>query len=157
MYNNILVPYDGSDHAQNALHTAIELASSSDKALVTVLKVVDVVSVEDPAFEVATRMAGLMPLTSAQREAADQAYVNENENDIRENIERFFESMPGNVDLKIQVVEGKPADSIVEYALDHKVDCIVMGRRGLGVLSGAIGSVSYAVMRAVDLPIVLVK
>ena len=98
-----------------------------------------------------------MPLTSAQREAADQAYINENENDIRENIERFFESMPGNVDLKIQVVEGKPADSIVEYALDHKVDCIVMGRRGLGVLSGAIGSVSYAVMRAVDLPIVLVK
>ena len=157
MYNNILVPYDGSDHAQNALHTAIELASSSDKALVTVLKVVDVVSVEDPAFEVATRMAGLMPLTFAQREAADQAYINENENDIRENIERFFESMPGNVDLKIQVVEGKPADSIVEYALDHKVDCIVMGRRGLGVLSGAIGSVSYAVMRAVDLPIVLVK
>ncbi len=157
MFSNILVPYDGSDHAQNALHAAVELASSSENALVTVLKVVDVISVEDPAFEVATRMAGLVPLTPAQREAADEAYVKENENEIRESVQEFFDSVPSNVDIKIQIAEGKPADTIVAYAEDHDIDCIVMGRRGLGVLSGAIGSVSYAVMRAVDLPVMLVK
>ena len=157
MYANILVPYDGSDHAQNALRTAIELASSSETAQVTVLKVVDVISVEDPAFEVATRMAGLMPLSAAQKDAADEEYVKENESEIRESVKRFFDSVPENVDIKIQIAEGKPADAIVGYALSNNVECIVMGRRGLGVLSGAIGSVSYAVMRAVDLPIMLVK
>ena len=157
MYNNILVPYDGSDHAQHALHVAVELASCSERSLVTVLKVVDAISAQDPAFEVATRMAGLVPLTDKQKAAADEAYLQENEGAVREAVKDFFDNVPPNVDIKIQVVEGKPADAIVGYAIDNECDCIVMGRRGLGVLSGAIGSVSYAVMRAVDLPIMLVK
>ena len=36
-------------------------------------------------------------------------------------------------------------------------DCIVMGRRGLGAIRGAIGSVSYSVLRSVDLPVLIVK
>ena len=57
------------------------------------------------------------------------------------------------------VVEGKPQEVIKEYAEDdqNEIKCIIMGRRGLGAIRGALGSVSFSVLHNVDLPIMLVR
>ena len=56
-----------------------------------------------------------------------------------------------------RVTSGKPHDAIVEFAETGQFDLVVMGNRGLGALRGALGSVSYAVLRSVDIPVLIVK
>ena len=48
-------------------------------------------------------------------------------------------------------------DGINYYAHDHGCDLIVMGSRGLGVLRGMLGSVSYGVLRSADVPVLIAK
>lgn len=43
------------------------------------------------------------------------------------------------------------------YAEEHDCDLIVMGRRGLGAIRGMLGSVSFGVLRATDVPVLTVK
>lgn len=52
---------------------------------------------------------------------------------------------------------GSPVDGITNYAMDHRCDLIVMGRRGLGALRGMLGSVSYGVLRSSEIPVLTVK
>ena len=52
---------------------------------------------------------------------------------------------------------GSPVEGITNYAMDHRCDLIVMGRRGLGALRGMLGSVSYGVLRSADIPVLTVK
>jgi nucleotide-binding universal stress UspA family protein len=54
-------------------------------------------------------------------------------------------------------VGGHPQEVIADYAKDNGFDCIVMGRRGLGGIRGALGSVSYAILHTVELPVLVVK
>ena len=55
--------------------------------------------------------------------------------------------------------ETQPSGQIVTYAIDNLCDLIVMGSRGLGVLRGMLGSVSYGVLRSaeIDVPVLIVK
>ncbi|MFR1640667.1 MAG: universal stress protein [Eggerthellaceae bacterium] len=55
------------------------------------------------------------------------------------------------------VVAASPAVGIADYADEHECDLIVMGRRGLGALRGMLGSVSYGVLHAANVPVLTVK
>ena len=48
-------------------------------------------------------------------------------------------------------------EGITEYAEKNEVDLIIMGRRGLGAFRGALGSVSYGILRATDVPVLTIK
>ncbi len=157
MYSNILVPFDNSEHAQHALLAAIDLAQAVDKARVTVLNVTDLLEFDDATFEVAARMAGVPRISEESAHAARESYYTEQEKLMRKSIEEFLPEIPETVDLQIKIVSGRPQEVIVETASDEGYDCIVMGSRGLGALRGALGSVSYAVLRAVDIPVVIIK
>ena len=53
---------------------------------------------------------------------------------------------------------GTPGEAIAHFAKETKVDEIIMGRRGLGHLSGLLlGSVSASVLSLVDQPVTLIK
>ena len=52
---------------------------------------------------------------------------------------------------------GDPRSVICDYAKENDIDCIFMGRRGLGGIRAALGSVSTAVLRNTDLPVMVVK
>lgn len=63
----------------------------------------------------------------------------------------------GEVD-RIEVLVGEPAAEIVEYAEGNKADYIVMGRRGLGNMTGLLmGSVSHKVGHLTDLTLVTTR
>ena len=48
-------------------------------------------------------------------------------------------------------------EGITEYAEKNDVDLIIMGRRGLVAFRGALGSVSYGILRATDVPVLTIK
>ena len=157
MYTNILVPYDGSEHAQHALHAAAALAKEEADATLTILSVNDLPDYNDATFEVAARMAGVTDFDVETAKKNQENYVEEQKAELDREIESALGPAPSGLTVKIEVLGGHAQEIIAAYAKRHDCDCIVMGRRGLGAIRGALGSVSYAVLRSTDLPVLIVK
>jgi universal stress protein A len=67
-------------------------------------------------------------------------------------------SLPASCQAKAEVLEGIPWDCIVQYALEHSVDLIVMpthGRSGLKHI--LLGSVAERVVRHAHCPVLVVR
>lgn len=149
-YRSILVPYDQSDIAYRAFLSALDLARDAQGTSVTVLYVAD----EEAGFDIAARMASVNPeeALSSQKHIVEQA--------VKSAIldgEDGRAAMEEGCNLSTTVEEGRPQDVIPAFAKKHGCDLIVMGSRGLGAFSGMIGSVSKAVLHAVDVPVLVVK
>ena len=156
MYKKILVPYDKSDPAKNALAAALDLAAGVPGAQITVLSVVDWHDFNAETFKIASRMSGVMGDTM------DMDVISEVENEaikadmdaIADNIAPLVGDAEG---IGIAVVNGSPHDSITAYADEGGYDCIVMGHRGLGAVRGMLGSVCYSVLHKTNVPVLIVK
>jgi nucleotide-binding universal stress UspA family protein len=59
-------------------------------------------------------------------------------------------------DVKLDLLEGPPAEAIARAAAVRDADEIVVGTRGLGRFRGAFGSVSHALLHEADRPVVVV-
>ena len=157
MYKNVLVPYDDPEELQPVLKSAIELVDSCDSATITVLAIVDRMGRYDQRFEVASQIAGIS-LPSAEDEAKlTKAYSDMTKTEVQENIQKFFSRLPGTIDLKIEVAEGKVPEQVINYAEENDIECIIMGRRLCGRIRGAVDSDLSAVMCGCDKPILTVK
>jgi len=135
MYDSILVPTDGSDVATVAVDAAVALADRFD-AHVHVLHVLEVgelpPDVEDP---------GASELARRGREAAESA------------ADRATEA---GLSSTMAVTEnGKSIhESILGYAAEHDVDCVVMGTHGrTGVGRFVLGSVAERTVRESPVPV----
>ncbi len=156
MYKKVLVPYDKSEPAKNALQAAIDLVSEVPGGEITVLSVVDWHDFNAETFKIASRMSGVMGDTM------DMDVISEVESEaikadmdaIAENIEPLVGDVDG---VGIAVVNGSPHDSITAYADEGDYDCIVMGHRGLGAVRGMLGSVCYSVLHKTNVPVLIVK
>jgi nucleotide-binding universal stress UspA family protein len=133
----ILLATDGSDHSARAAHTAGLLSS----AIAIPVDVVNVVS--DTALVTAGPIhdyARTEQIAITQRELLESLgadFVNRSAEIVRK--------AGGEVEVT-KVLIGSPAHEIVRYADDNDADCIVMGRRGLGNVTGLLmGSVSHKV------------
>ncbi|MFC7187178.1 universal stress protein [Halorubrum yunnanense] len=138
MYEDILLPFDGSDGAAEALHHAAEIAHWAD-ATIHVLFVAD------------TRRDSV---TVVETQVVD-ALVQEGE-DIVEEAEKTLDTL--GVDYDSDVVQGHPAPTIVEYAEQDEYDVIVMPTRGReGVSRYLIGSVTEKVVRLSSVPVLTAR
>lgn len=154
-FSNILVPFDGSDAARRALDAAIGVADEG--ATITLLQAAEEPQIADPTAVVAKRMAGVAHNESEVQQEVAQYWLK-----IDETLDRIAreaaEKSSKNVTIQCVVKEsGNPAAVITEYAKCNAMDIIVMGRRGLGSVRAAFGSVSQRVAHETDLPILLVK
>lgn len=154
MFNKILVPYDGSEHAKHAVEAAIQLADTDKPVTITVLSIADVSNADDTTFEIAARLA---TTGATQMQTPADTMMEEREKEVAEEVAQIAPELPINVELKTIVKSGQPQSAIVNYANYGDYDCICMGRRGLGAIASAFGSVSYAVLRGVELPVMVVK
>jgi nucleotide-binding universal stress UspA family protein len=60
-------------------------------------------------------------------------------------------------DADCEILEGSPADRVVELARTRDAPMIVVGSRGLGAVTGALlGSVSSAIIHRADRPVLVV-
>lgn len=63
-----------------------------------------------------------------------------------------------NVSLQSKVIIGQPADEIIKFANDEKVELIIMGTTGLGGIKKFVfGSVARNVSEKAPCPVMLVR
>jgi nucleotide-binding universal stress UspA family protein len=138
MFDDLLLPTDGSDGTAHALDHALDIASTHDATL-HVLNVADTTrdSVTNVRGEVvdALEHAGEEFVQSAADRAADRG-----------------------VSTVTSVQQGEPYQTIVDYAATRGVDLVVMpthGRTGLSRL--LLGSTTERVVRRSDVPVLTVR
>ena len=139
MLKTILVGYDGTRPAEQALTRAGELAGAFDARVL-------VVSVAAPEPVTSTGGAfGLLPYYYPTTEAnaqADEAVWNLH----RERVEAYFAEL--GVPVEFSGLSGPAVEEIVDTARDREVDLIVVGTRDPGFLERLLGgSVSQGVAR----------
>jgi nucleotide-binding universal stress UspA family protein len=62
------------------------------------------------------------------------------------------------VDAKVELIQGSPAEVILDYANENGFDVIVIGSRGLGgIREFVLGSVSHNVVQHARIPVLVVK
>ena len=138
MYEDILLPFDGSDGAAEALHHAAEIAHWTD-ATIHVLFVAD--TTRDSVTVVETQVV--------------DALVQEGKDIVKE-AEKTLDTL--GVDYDSDVVQGHPAPTIVEYAEQYEYDVIVMPTHGReGVSRYLIGSVTEKVVRLSTVPVLTAR
>ena len=151
MSKKFLVAVDGSTHAWKALDLATDLAIVADAELV-ILHVVPYEEVPDALLEFARveRVPGEeMGARHHYRRAIGDKIISEAETRVRKK---------GLARITTEVVEGNPADEIVEFAKSQGADMVFFGSRGLGdVKSLLMGSVSHKVLHLSPCTCVAVK
>jgi nucleotide-binding universal stress UspA family protein len=101
-----------------------------------VLDYIRVERVEEPPERVFQRKFGQGTITAAEREARNK----------------------GLKEVQSEVVQGDPAEEIINFAREKGVDMIMIGSRGLGQIKGMfLGSVSSKVCHVADCTCVTVK
>jgi len=142
MSSHVLVAYDDSPQAEQALSFAREAFPDADLTLLTVI---------DPADAGSRRRLSLPPLGDEWLERARA--------DAREHlaaaVERVDEPADG-VETAIEI--GRPANVVVDYADEHDVDHVVMGSHGRsGVTRILLGSVAESVIRHSSVPVTVAR
>jgi len=143
MFREISVAIDGSDHAADALTTAIDLARRYDAHL-TVVSIAPVT----PALVMANEpmLPPLLPESNLPRfRALVDAGV----------------AKAGSAGLKAvdgMCVEGAPVDELLRILREHPVDLLVLGSRGLSTAQRLLlGSVSTALVNRAPCPVLVVR
>jgi len=153
MFENILVPLDGSEPSNHALELAVSIAEKygSKVTLIAVVPRVVLPVFPDEGF-------GTAPVTAAKDMARYQDKMKEiYENVLKEAREKVSKEHPG-IELETTLKEGRPSATIVETAEEGDVDLIVIGSRGVGGITGWIlGSTSRRVVDTCTKPILIVK
>jgi nucleotide-binding universal stress UspA family protein len=138
MYDNILLPFDGSEGAAEVLHHASEIAHWADATI-------EVLYVADTARDSVTVVEGHTVDALVQRGE-----------DVVEEAAKTLETL--GVSHETDVVQGNPPETIVDYAERYDQDLVVMpthGREGLSRY--LIGSVSEKVVRLSSVPVLTVR
>ncbi len=138
----ILLAVDGSEHSIRAARHVIEAVKGCDLHEVVLLNVQEPVD----APEIRSHMK------ASEIEAMQETHGGDALRPVRGVLDA------AGVRYTPTVLIGPVAETIVQFADDHKCDKIVMGTRGLGALGGALlGSVSQKVLQLARLPVTLVK
>lgn len=138
MYENILLPTDGSDGTGKVVEHAIHLARM-DGATLHVLHVVD---------------TSVVPL-----DAHSQAIYDELEATGRDSVEEIRDRALGvGVHTISAVRQGTPHREILDYAEENEVDLVIMGTHGrTGLDRTLLGSVTEHVVRLSERPVLTVR
>lgn len=160
MYKKILVPYDISEPADNALEHAVRLASAGPNgtAEVILMSVIEEVPIY-PVVEHVVRSRKDPNFKSFEQNvqhvySSIKAYVAE----ILEEKCKKYQQRAG-FKFKTEIVRGKPVAEILKYAEREHVELIVMGSAGLSRASilMSLGSVTRDVIEKSSCPVMIVR
>lgn len=139
MYDSILVPIDGSDNANRAVHHAMEQAERFGATLYS-LYVVD------------TRLYGEPGLSSTELVIDD--LEDEGQRLLAELVEQADNR---GIEAVTRCCHGVPHEEIIDYADEVDADVVVLGYQGqTHSLRGNIGSVAERVVRHAGRPVFVV-
>lgn len=140
MFKKIIVGLDGSDHSQNALRVACDLAGKYNSEI----HLVHTSSLEGIVDAVAGYHAVMIPPTAEQVEEAAAKIFDAGAAIAKDCGQKIAEN---------HIERGNPGDNILACAKEIDADLIVTGRRGLGTISGILqGSTSQRINHLATCP-----
>jgi nucleotide-binding universal stress UspA family protein len=150
MYEKILVPLDGSKVGEAALPYVEELVSKMApkvKVEVTLLQVISSLT----HYVIAGEASVQVPYNEREIEQIKEK--------ARDYLDKTGECLRSKgVVVKIKVATGNAAEEIIKFAEETKTDLVAMSTHGRSGLSRwAFGSVTDKVLRAGNLPILVIK
>lgn len=150
MYNKIMVPLDGSELAECVLPHVEAITSGAQVNHVVLVCVVDPIRL--PASVPARGNFGFTEKDRRQlekyRKEAAEAY-------LKKMVDSFTVKGPN---LSYAILEGKVADSLVDYAINNNVDLIIIASHGRsGVSRWVLGSVADRMVRWSCVPVLMVR
>ncbi|MBK7870650.1 MAG: universal stress protein [Saprospiraceae bacterium] len=134
----ILVPTDFSDHANNALAYAVNLANAFGSTI-TLLH----------TYQVYNKAGSFISVESFMKEDAAKAML--------ETMKKTEALLKNNAQLESKIIKGDTVDIIMDLAQHHLYDLIVMGTQGASGLEEVfIGSTANSVIKNVYIPVLAV-
>ncbi|MDS0261093.1 universal stress protein [Haloarcula sp. S1CR25-12] len=138
MYDSVLLPVDGSEHAATIVHHAAELVQWTDATL-------QVVFVADTTRDSLTVVDGNV-VDALEREGEH----------IVSDVARTLDTL--GVEYGTDIVQGSPAPTIVDYAERYDYDLIVLPTHGrTGISRYLLGSVTEKVVRLSEVPVLTAR
>lgn len=151
----ILYATDLSKNSAYAFRYAVNSAANHD-AQIYLLHVLQ----RMPSNQEALLKGFLAPERLDEIHEADRADVRKR---IQKRLDEFcrmeLKNCPGDLKrvVSVQVVEGNPAETILEKAEELKVDTVIMGTHGKGFLEHAfLGSVAEKVLQRIKIPVLII-
>jgi len=146
MYQRIMVPLDGSRLAECVLPHVEAIAKGAGAKEVIFVRVAD-----------------QFPTTTSGELTFSEEYIRrweaENKNVAKKYLAQLISklSYPG-VSLKAEVLTGKPADALADYATKSNIDLIIIATHGRsGVSRWVYGSVADRILRSAGAPVLMVR
>ena len=140
MFGNILLAVDGSEHALHTAKMAGELARTMKAETVRVVVVYNNI----PSYLGEPNMQTILDIRLYDA------------NIILEAALKALGEIPG--EIHTELIEGTPAEAVIEIATIRKADVIVMGSRGMSSLAGLLlGSTSQKVVAHAPCPVLVMR
>jgi nucleotide-binding universal stress UspA family protein len=147
MYKKILVPLDGSELAECVLGHVEAIAKGCGVQQVVLLRVVEPVHIPAGGYEGGFSEEDIKRINSENRAAAGN-YLSQLVNRTKYD----------GVTIRSEVITGKAAESIAEYATKNEIDLITIATHGRsGVSRWVYGSVADRVLRSALVPVLMVR
>jgi nucleotide-binding universal stress UspA family protein len=138
MSGEVILGFDGSEGARHAVRHAVEMAKALDVPLVL-------------AF-------GFEPPVMGGEVADLRKAVQSRGEEVLQEGSALVTSIDADLPVEAILVDERPADSLVDLAVQRDARAIVVGHRGMGPIRGAVlGSVTYRILHEAPCPVVVVK
>ena len=148
----IMVCLDGSKHSEKALIQAIEIAKTFDSKIF-------LVHVVEPTVVLSTMQSPADPYWGSISAPLIESSLNKEQkegNKILTKNSRILEKE--NISFDIALLLGNPSEEILNFSRKKKVDFIVVGSLGKGMLSRVLmGSVSTSISQRSDCTVIIVR
>jgi nucleotide-binding universal stress UspA family protein len=146
MYNNILVPLDGSTLAECVLPHLVSFVKGGQTKSVTFIRVVEPVYLPS---------GGEFAFSHLDRQKVEAEAFAQAQEYIKKVVDQ---SQYAGVNIQEKVIQGKVADSLAEYAEKNNVDLIVIATHGRSGISRWVwGSVADRILRSVNVPVLMIR
>ena len=144
LYDNIMIPYDGSASSKAALAEAVRFAKDDPGLTLRIVQIIDTDQLAIDKLEAEGRDEQTVA-SSAMLQKTYEEVTEEASKALHREIDPLLSGLMNKVYIEL-LQETQPGGQI-----------IVMGSRGLGALRGILGSVSSYVLRNADVPVLIVK
>ena len=147
MYNKILVPVDGSELAECVLPHIENIVNDCGVKEIIFLRVIEPLT---PAVAGGDFIMG---------KDESQAFEKRHETAARNYMDQLISSLPyDKVTLSGELVTGKAAETIADFAAHQEADLVIMATHGRsGVSRWVMGSVAERVIRWSCVPVLIVR
>ncbi len=149
MFQKILVPLDGSDLAETVLPHVAAIVSESKVNTITFIRIIE------PIYPPGDEAALTLFFTEDNLEKMQSAQQADAEEYLKSVLDRLTFA---DVSLKTEVIHGKAAESLADYAAHNDISLIVVATHGRsGVGRWVMGSVAERILRSSCVPVLMLR